>query len=73
MASACSIEADNAFGPAVNASCRDGFDFTLLFEQSILGILPAVVFLVAFPEALYRLTKRRPRTEHNLVRVLKIV
>lgn len=63
MASSCSIAADNVFGPAVNSSCRGGFDFTILFEQSILGILPAGVFLIAFPAALYSLTRNRPRTE----------
>ncbi|EED13629.1 ATP-binding cassette transporter, putative [Talaromyces stipitatus ATCC 10500] len=45
----------------------------MLFEQSILGILPAGAFLIAFPAALYPLTKSRPRTEHNLIRVLKTV
>lgn len=37
---ACSTAAEDAFGPAVDSSCRDGFDFTLLFEESILTVLP---------------------------------
>lgn len=37
---------ERAFGPAVDA-CRDRFDFTLFFEETILTILPAGVFLIA--------------------------
>ncbi|OAQ77246.1 ABC multidrug transporter [Purpureocillium lilacinum] len=38
---------DGAFGPGVwSQGCRGGFDFTLSFEESILTILPAAVFLV---------------------------
>ncbi|UNI18710.1 hypothetical protein JDV02_004963 [Purpureocillium takamizusanense] len=38
---------DGAFGPGVwSQGCRGGFDFTLTFEESILTILPAAVFLV---------------------------
>lgn len=38
--------ADNSFGPAVPSDCRGGFDFTLLFEQAILSILPCALFLL---------------------------
>jgi ATP-binding cassette subfamily C (CFTR/MRP) protein 1 len=36
----CSIEIEDAFGPIVNSPCFRGFDFTLLFEEGILTILP---------------------------------
>ena len=36
----CTITDEDAFGPIVSASCLDGFDFTLLFEEAILTILP---------------------------------
>ncbi|GMG07807.1 unnamed protein product [Aspergillus oryzae] len=42
MPPGCSLQADNNFGPAIDPGCRDGFDFTLLFEQAILGLVPAV-------------------------------
>lgn len=46
---ACPSRADNELGPQV-LTCRRSFDFTLLFEQSILSILPSVIFLLAaFP------------------------
>jgi hypothetical protein len=31
---------EDTFGPAVASSCVGGFDFTLLFEESILTVLP---------------------------------
>ncbi|KAJ3495648.1 hypothetical protein NLG97_g3239 [Lecanicillium saksenae] len=36
----CTIEVERAFGPAVSSQCLGGFDFTLLFEETILTILP---------------------------------
>ncbi|KAE8374500.1 P-loop containing nucleoside triphosphate hydrolase protein [Aspergillus bertholletiae] len=45
---------DNSFQIPVR-SCRDGFDFSLLFEETILGILPLGVIL---PIAAYRLYNR---------------
>jgi hypothetical protein len=42
----CDLDADDAFGPVV-VGCRQGFDFTLLFEQAILSTLPAALAIVA--------------------------
>jgi hypothetical protein len=47
----CRLDADDTFGPVVS-HCRGGFDFTLLFEQAILSILPSVLVLAA---SVYRL------------------
>ena len=44
----CVSAADDAFGPQVQ-HCRGGHDFTLLFEQAILTIIPATALLVAVP------------------------
>ncbi|EHK21751.1 uncharacterized protein TRIVIDRAFT_59905 [Trichoderma virens Gv29-8] len=43
----CVPSADNAFGPRVHG-CREDFDFTLLFEQSILSILPSLLVFLGF-------------------------
>lgn len=42
MASSCS---DDTFGPIVRG-CRDGFDFTRLFEDAILSLLPSILVLL---------------------------
>lgn len=49
----CPLSADKAFGPVVAASCRQGFDFTLMFEQSILSIGPSSILLVLLSLRLY--------------------
>ncbi|PYH89268.1 multidrug resistance-associated protein [Aspergillus ellipticus CBS 707.79] len=73
MASGCSLEADNVFGPVVGHACRDGFDFTLLFEQSIFGLIPAVAFLFASPFRVRQLAKKDVRTLRNRMRTAKLV
>lgn len=37
---ACSFASEDTFGPTVANNCYGGFDFTLLFEESILNLLP---------------------------------
>ncbi|KAF3480026.1 ABC transporter [Arthroderma uncinatum] len=46
-AMACSVAVEDTFGPAVARSCLGGFDFTLLFEESILT-LPALGIAIAW-------------------------
>ncbi|KAJ5592008.1 uncharacterized protein N7459_002377 [Penicillium hispanicum] len=41
----CPGDSDGRFGPRVPIECRP-FDFTLLFEDAIFGVLPAALFLV---------------------------
>ncbi|KAL6239814.1 hypothetical protein BDW75DRAFT_197446 [Aspergillus navahoensis] len=41
-------QADNALQP-VPSSCRGGFDFSLLFEEVILGILPLAIIAIILP------------------------
>lgn len=43
--SPCGFPADAQFGPAV-ASCRREFDFTVLFEEAVLTIIPAITFAI---------------------------
>lgn len=57
MALPCLTEADNQFGPAIR--CGHRFDFTLVFEQSILSIRPSVLMLLF---SAFRLLKLRSYT-----------
>lgn len=41
--SPCGIDVQDVFGPTVANSCHEGRDFALLFEESILTILPLAV------------------------------
>ncbi|KAF4965252.1 hypothetical protein FSARC_6931 [Fusarium sarcochroum] len=58
----CDFEADNVFGPRVVA-CRDGFDFTLLFEQSVLSIGPSAVALIASAGYMVHLLRQDVKTK----------
>lgn len=51
----CSIAAEKVFGPRVAASCVNGFDFTLLFEESILTIAPISIVCLILPIRVWRL------------------
>lgn len=73
MPSNCSNQADDAFGPVVSTDCRNGFDFTLLFEQTILSLVPAIAFLVASPIRIGYLSKKNVRTQSNVIRTIKLV
>nr|POF13541.1 abc transporter c family member 9 [Quercus suber] len=44
---ACPASVDQSFGPWAGPVCRGGFDFTLLFEESILALPLLCVFLLA--------------------------
>lgn len=48
---------DDSFGPWAGTTCRGGFDFTLLFEETILSILLSSLFLLAAPSPLVRLVR----------------
>lgn len=63
-----------SFGPIIGTGGRaDGFDFTLIFEQSIFTLIPAVIFLFAFPTRLFYLAKKDIRTSLSVFRIIKLV
>ncbi|KFA48354.1 hypothetical protein S40293_04500 [Stachybotrys chartarum IBT 40293] len=66
----CSPQADDAFGPQVVA-CRQGFDFTLLFEQTILSAIPSGLMLLASTLFLLRRYRRIVKTRRRATRSLK--
>ncbi|KAK2593714.1 hypothetical protein QQS21_008579 [Conoideocrella luteorostrata] len=65
---------DGVFGPGVwTSGCRGGFDFSLTFQESILTILPAAVFLaLAGPRVVY-LFRSRDRTRKTATYTPKLV
>jgi Na+-transporting NADH:ubiquinone oxidoreductase subunit NqrB len=38
---------DYSFGPQTSPKCRDGLDLTIVFEESILCLLPASLMIAA--------------------------
>ncbi|KAI5240904.1 putative ABC transporter [Aureobasidium subglaciale] len=60
----------HSFGPA---SCDGSFDFTLLFEQTILSIAPSAVFLCCLPVSLFKLHQVGPKFNASYIRTLKLI
>lgn len=67
----CSPAADDSFGPIIQ-DCRDGFDFTLTFEQCLFTILPASLLLLVAPLRLFQLGKLPRAVSGNVLRLCKI-
>ncbi|KAL4902740.1 hypothetical protein BDW74DRAFT_186698 [Aspergillus multicolor] len=57
----CSIAVQDVFGPTVASTCRNGFDFTLRFEEAFFVIVPCSLLLLSLPFLLYRLRAQRPQ------------
>lgn len=65
-------EADFAFGPTVTG-CRGDFDFTLLFEKTILSIVPSLAIIIALAVRLPQLRSKPAVIGGNWYRNLKLV
>jgi hypothetical protein len=70
--SECLPNSDNIFGPRVPIDCRD-FDFTFLFEDAILILPPAAIFLLLIPGRIGQLIHHPVRRLFHGVGVCKIV
>ena len=69
----CSFSDDEVFGPAVRAVCRGGFDFTLLFEESILSIGVSALFLIFVPHRIKALRHTAAKVEKSNLQNIKLV
>jgi ATP-binding cassette subfamily C (CFTR/MRP) protein 1 len=56
----CALHGDDVFGPQVEP-CLRSFDFTLLFEDTLLSAAPSALFLLIVPVRLYFLRNARKR------------
>ncbi|KAH8195785.1 hypothetical protein TruAng_010059 [Truncatella angustata] len=72
LASVCSPNGDDRFGPAVQG-CRQNFDFTFVFEQYIFTIIPVIILLIAAPLRIRYLYKLPKVIRGNSVKYAKLV
>lgn len=63
---------DRSFGPYAQ-SCRGGFDFTVLFEETILTLAPIGLVILISPLRILHLLKREKKVVPNALGVLKLV
>jgi hypothetical protein len=68
----CAPSIDASFGPFVPPECRDGFDFTLVFEQSILVLIPASLLLIIAPFRIFRLRNVPVKVTGHRLRSIKL-
>ncbi|GKT40556.1 ABC transporter ecdL [Colletotrichum spaethianum] len=64
-------ECEGSFGP-VAIGCNDRFDFTLLFEQSLLNIGPSAILLLVLPLRLRQLFGQRRKVLQHPLNTAKI-
>lgn len=69
---ACPPLIDKSFGPFAGA-CRGGFDFTLLFEETILTIPLSATFLLLLPFRLWLLYKNEKKVVRSPLQAYKLV
>ena len=67
-----STSPDAQFGPVIKGT-RGNFDFTLLFEDTFLAIVPSAVLLLAIPFRTLRLHNRTKKVGPGSIRVNKVV
>ena len=67
---ACEAAADDSFGPVI-ATCARSFDFTLLFEQSVLSAAPTAVFLLLFLWRIWKLRNSSYKTKQSWISIAK--
>lgn len=53
--------------------CRGGFDFSLLFEETILGILPISIAILVVPFRIWRLIHKRRKVVDSWLFLSKLV
>lgn len=63
---------DDSFGPYAK-HCRGGFDLTLLFQESILSILPLVLLLGIAPLRIVYLIRRSIKVGKGVLLPIKLV
>ncbi|KAH8701351.1 P-loop containing nucleoside triphosphate hydrolase protein [Phaeosphaeriaceae sp. PMI808] len=63
---------DQSFGPHAQ-NCRGGFDFTVLFEESILTLAPIGIFILVSPFRLFHLLRREKKVVPNTLSILKLI
>ena len=64
---------DNSFGPFLDLPGRETFDFTLLFEETILSIAPSALLLLLIPPRILRLWKTPRKVTGSYLQTTKIV
>ncbi|KAG8410254.1 hypothetical protein J3458_017969 [Metarhizium acridum] len=69
----CSIQVQDVFGATVAESCLGGFDFTLLFEETILTILPLGITILLAALRVSALWNSAPKARRSWLFLFKLM
>lgn len=72
MSDDCSLKVEDVFGPIVRG-CGTNFDFTLLFEETVLFIGPICLALIVAPLNLRQLSRRKVVLRRGWLYAAKLV
>jgi hypothetical protein len=72
IATACSFADDNSFGPSIAKQCR-AFDFTLLFEQAFLSLVPSILLVLGCIVRLHGILRQDVKTLQSRLHSSKLV
>ncbi|CAG5185712.1 uncharacterized protein ALTATR162_LOCUS11383 [Alternaria atra] len=64
---------DDTFGPYAGADCRGGFDFTLLFSEVFLSIIPLSLLIAIVPYRIYRLWWKETKVSRSTLLYTKLI
>lgn len=64
---------DDSFGPFLKIPDTTTFDFTLLFEESVLSVLPSGLFLLLLPPRIWQLWRSPRKVTGSYLLTAKIV
>jgi hypothetical protein len=64
---------DDTFGPYAGAECRGGFDFTLLFSEIFLSIIPLSLLIAIVPFRIYQLWWKETKVSRSTLLYTKLV
>jgi ATP-binding cassette subfamily C (CFTR/MRP) protein 1 len=70
--SGCAFADENSFGPSVTKQCRT-FDFTLLFEQAFLSLVPSIILVLGSVIRLIGIARHDVKTLKSRWHVSKLV
>lgn len=68
----CAFADDNAFGPAIAKQCR-AFDFTLLFEQAFLSLVPSILLVLGSVIRSFGIFNHDAKTQRGGLHTSKLV
>ena len=70
---ACPIAVEDTFGPVVSHECKNGFDFTLYFEETVLTLPVTLFFLFWALPRIYHLRQQTIKVQGGYRYFVKLV